>query len=265
METNTKKYSLAFKMTVAVSFVVMVIINAIANIIPINNITTGEVSDSYPNLFAPSGVTFSIWGVIYLLLTLYCLYQFGIFQKKAVLDTPLYYRVGTLFIISSVTNAAWIFAWHYKALELSLVLMLIILISLILINSVLVKADLTVKDKTFLRLPFSIYYGWITVATIANVTAYLVEAGWDRFGLSEVFWTIAIITSGLLIGGFTAIINKDIPYILVFIWAYTGIIIKHISVLGFNSAYPSVIIAASVAITLLIVETVYIVIKIRKI
>lgn len=265
METNTKKYPFAFKITVITSFVIMVAVNAFANILPINGISTGEVSDSYPNLFAPAGITFSIWGVIYLLLALYSLYQFGIFQKKAVLDTPLYNKTGTLFVITSIANAAWIFAWHYKALALSLVLMLIILVSLASINTLLIKADLTVKDKIFIKLPFSIYFGWITVATIANVTAFLIDIGWERFGLSEIFWTIVIILTGLLIGGLTAYINRDIPYALVLIWAYAGIIIKHVSDTGFNLAYPSVMITVTVAITLFIVDIVYIIIKMRKI
>ncbi len=264
MEINTNKYTFAFRITVVTAFVVMVVINALASILPINNISTGEVSDSYPNLFAPAGITFSIWGVIYLLLALYCMYQFGIFQKNAVIDTPLYHKTGSFFIISSIANAAWIFAWHYGALALSLVLMLIILISLILINSFIGKADLTKKDKFFLKLPFSIYYGWITVAAIANVTAFLVDMGWNRFGFREAFWTIAVVAAGLLIGGITAMINKDIPYALVLIWAYSGIIIKHVSVSGFNSQYPSVIIAVSVAITLFVVDIVYIFIKSRR-
>ncbi|MFA5341536.1 MAG: tryptophan-rich sensory protein [Clostridia bacterium] len=265
METNTNKYPFAFKISVVTAFVVMVVVNSLANILPINKVTTGQVSDSYPNLFAPAGITFSIWGVIYLLLALYCLYQFGIFQKKAVLNTALYYKTGSLFIISSIANAAWIFAWHYGALALSLVLMVMILISLILINYLLNKADLTNKDKFFLKLPFSIYYGWITVAAIANITAFLVDMGWNRFGLREAFWTITVVIAGLIIGGITAMVNKDIPYTLVLIWAYSGIIIKHVSQSGFNSQYPSVIIAVSVAITLFVVDIVYIVIKSRRI
>jgi len=265
METNTKSYSFAFKIAVVTAFVIMVVINALANILPINGISTGAVSDSYPNLFAPAGITFSIWGVIYLLLALYCLYQFGIFQKNTLIDTPLYTKIGMIFIITSLANAAWIFTWHYGALALSLVLMLIILLGLIFINNLLAKADLTLKDKFLLKLPFSIYYGWITVATIANVTAFLVDLGWNRWGFREVFWAIIAIGAGLVIGGLTALVNRDVPYALVLIWAYAGIVIKHVSVTGFNNQYPQVIIACSVAITLFVVDLIYIVIKNRKV
>lgn len=261
METKTKKYTFAFKVTVITAFVIMVLVNALANILPINGIATGAVSDSYANLFAPAGITFAIWGVIYLLLALYTLYQFGIFQRNAEINISLYKKVGALFILSSLVNAVWIFAWHYDFQLVGLILMFVILICLILINRLLSKADLSTKDKFLLKLPFSIYYGWITVATIANVTVYLTSIGWNRWGFREVVWTIVIMAVGALIGWFTGLINRDIPYVLVLIWAYVGIIIKHVSLTGYASEYTSVIIAASMAITLFLVDIVLIAIR----
>ena len=196
--TNGKN-SAGIKILTSIAFLVMVTVNALANILPIGGVGTGEVSDSYPNLFAPAAITFSIWGVIYLLLAMYTLYQIGLFHKK---DAPgkggLINRISTLFMFSSFTNTAWIFAWHYKIIWASLVLMAALFIFLMLINLELKRHELTAREKVFVRLPFSVYFGWITVASIANVTTFLVSVGWDGFGLSEVFWTVAVIAVGAI-------------------------------------------------------------------
>jgi len=250
---------------VTITFILMVSVNALANILPIGGITTGEVSDSFPNLFAPAGITFSIWGVIYLLLGFYTLYQLGLFQKDKATDPELLKRVGNLFAFSSLMNSIWIFCWHYNVISLSLVLMLLILVSLITIHLVLKRTPMTRKEWFFIRLPFSIYFGWITVATIANVTAVLVTLGWGGWGLSEPVWTSTLIIIGTLIGITTAILAKDIPYVATLIWAFTGILIKHTSASGFNRAYPVVIITVQGALVLLTATFVIVlVMKIRQ-
>ncbi|MGO1368662.1 MAG: tryptophan-rich sensory protein, partial [Senegalia sp. (in: firmicutes)] len=143
------------KVSVIITYIAMIATNALANILPINGLTTGEVSDSFENLFAPAGLTFSIWGLIYLLLGLYSLYQAGLFRDNN-RRVKLLNSVGIIFSISSIANAAWIFSWHYKVLSLSILLMLVILISLI---TIVKKIN---KEKLFISLPFSIYFGWIT-------------------------------------------------------------------------------------------------------
>jgi len=221
------------------SFILMVTVNALANILPINGITTGGVSDLYPNLFAPAGVTFAIWGLIYLLLAIFVIYQLGLFKGY---DTKAIVKlIGGYFIISSLSNTAWIFSWQYKIIPLSMILMLVILGCLIRINININSIELTSKEKLFVKLPFSVYFGWITVATIANATTTLVSLGWNGWGLSEQIWTIAIISIGLIIGMATALKNKDIPYGIVIFWAYLGILIKHISSSGFSGEYTSII------------------------
>lgn len=236
---------------VTITFVLMVTINALANILPIAGITTGEVSDSFPNLFAPAGITFSIWGVIYLLLGLYTLYQLGLFQKKEATDPALLKQVGGFFAFSSIINAIWIFCWHYNAIFISVILMLLILLSLMAIYQILKKRAMNAKEWFFIRLPFSIYFGWITVATIANITALLVIMGWGGWGLSEAVWTSTLIIIGTLIGMTTAILAKDIPYVATLIWAFAGILIKHNSASGFNKAYPVVIYTVQGALVIL--------------
>lgn len=230
------------KVSVAVTFVLMIVVNALANILPINGIGTGTVSDSYQNLFAPAGVTFSIWGIIYLLLAAYTLYQIGYFQDKiSETKAKLMDRVGIVFSLSSIANTIWIFTWHYMNISLSMLLMLAILGCLIYINRLIQAAELDRREKLFISLPFSVYFGWITVATIANATILLVSIGWDGFGLSEPVWTVIILLVGLLIGTVTLLKNRDYAYGLVLTWAYLGILIKHTATDGFNYSYFSVV------------------------
>jgi len=238
----------------------MIVINILANLIPINGVTTGQVSASYPNLFTPAAYTFSIWGLIYLLLGLHTLYQLGFFRKEncSSVTNDLLSSVGFYFSLSSISNAAWILSWHYKMIPLSVIFMIIILICLILINQCTSKNKLNCKDAFFIRLPFSIYFGWITVATIANITVLLVSWGWNGFGLSDVLWTIIILFTGVIIGIVTTIKNKDIAYVLTLIWAYNGILVKQMSPSGFAGQYMSIIYTVLFCIAMLIISGVYV-------
>lgn len=256
------KNKLLLKVYVAIAFVGMVVVNYLAQLLPINGVTPGQVSDSMPNLFAPAGLTFSIWGLIYLTLAGFTVYQFGFGRKTeepAALD-----RVRWVFIISSLANIAWIFSWHYGNIVLSLIMMLAILVSLIVINRTLDREHLGSTEKILYRLPFSLYFGWITVATVANVTALLVRLGWDRFGWSEQAWMIVILLVAMAIGTITMITRHDIAYGLVLIWAYTGILIKHVSPGAFNGAYPAVIGTVIACLAVYAASEVYTIARMRK-
>jgi len=252
------KQSNSIKILVLITYLAMVIVNGLANALPINGMITGDVSDSYPNLFAPTGITFIIWGVIYLLLAGHTAYQLGLFRKdKEAVNTELFNKVGLLFSISSLANVGWIYAWHYNVIPLSMVFMLVILICLILINLQINKADLNQNEKLFVKLPFSVYFGWITVATIANVTVLLVSLDWNRFGISEVVWTIAILLIGMLIGAVTTLKNRDVAYGLVLVWAYIGILIKHLRAVDFNFNYPTVVYTVVASLVLLVLAILF--------
>lgn len=259
-----KKNFTPIKIITMSSFLIMILVNALANILPINGVGTGQVSDSYKNLFAPAAITFSIWGVIYFLLAGYTLYQNGFFINKTKDRAELLKKVGIYFSVSSLVNAAWIFAWHYYLIGLSMIFMIIILICLIIINNEIKKEDLSLKEKIFIRLPFSVYFGWITVATIANATALLVGLGWNGFGVSQQIWTVVVIIVGFVIGTATMLRNNDIAYGLVIVWAYLGILIKHLSTNGFAGRYSEVIISTGVCIVLIIIVQVYLFVSGRK-
>lgn len=258
-------YGAVFKGITALAFLIMVTVNALANILPINGMNTGMISEVYPNLFAPAGLTFSIWGVIYFLLACYVLYQLGFFQKGNEASAPqLLKTISIYFILSSLFNAAWIFAWHYLQIPISMLLMIGILICLIQINKHIQEKQLSKKEKFFLKLPFSIYFGWITVATIANATVLLVSMGWDGFGISEAVWASIIIVVGMIIGGARFLKDKNMAYGLVLIWAYLGILIKHLSQSGFNGRYPLVIMAVVACLLLFIAAEIYLLVSSKK-
>jgi len=266
-----KKLS-SISIIVLITYVAMVAVNGLANVLPINGMITGDISDSYPNLFAPTGITFIIWGVIYLLLAGHTAYQLGLFRKEGEeVKTALLKEVGTLFAISSVANIAWIFSWHYKIIPLSMLLMLVILVCLALITIRINKEKLTANEKIFIRLPFSVYFGWITVATIANATTLLVDKLGSPvylLGISEVVWTVIILLVGLLIGVVTILKYRDVPYGMVIVWAYLGILIKHVMDKplpnGFNSQYPAVIVTVVISLVVLVVTLVYTQLKSKK-
>jgi len=233
------------KFFVAGTFVAMVVVNGLANSLPINNRSTGQISDAYPNLFAPAGVTFSIWGLIYLLLAGYVGYQF---TKAGLCQADLIGKINRLFIVTSLANISWIFAWHYDYIGLSVGLMTILLVSLIKIADLLGAKQFNSGEKLFIRAPFGVYFGWITVATIANITVFLVSIGWNGFGLADFVWTSIILLVGSLIGILRMLKDNHIAYGLVLIWAYLGILLKHLSAGGFQGQYPSIIITTIVCI-----------------
>jgi len=212
-------------------FLGTVAINALANILPINGVMTGELSDLYPNLFVPAGLTFAIWGLIYVLLAIFVLYQLIPSVRRDAQKIDFVQRIGPLFFISCLANIGWIFAWHYKIVPLSLVLMLILLGCLLAIYLRLNigKSEATKAEKYSVHLPFSVYLGWITIATIANVTALLVNINWNTWGLGEQFWAVAVIIVGIAIALSVLFTRKDIYYCLVVGWALLGILLKRLS------------------------------------
>jgi hypothetical protein len=236
-----KRTGFAVNAVTSFAFLLMVTVNTLANIVKFNGVTTGQVSDDFPNLFAPAGITFAIWGVIYFLLAAYTAYQLGLFRPKGEnARDSLFQKVGWIFSVSSLANAIWIFAWQYYSIALSMLLMAVILICLIWINLVIKKEQLTTREKFFIRLPFSVYFGWITIATIANATTLLASLDWNGFGLPQQFWAGLMLGIGMLIGTTVMMVNRDKAYGLVLIWAYIGILIKHVSATGFMGLYPAV-------------------------
>jgi hypothetical protein len=234
--------NLIIKIIAIITYIAMIIVNFLANSLPINNRSTGVISDAYPNLFAPAGITFSIWGLIYLLLAGYLIYQVISLRKKINHKKErILKQINILFMFTSIANISWIFAWHYDFIGLSVLIMAVLLTLLIKIADIIRVEKMSSQEKLFISTPFSIYFGWITVATIANITVFLVSVGWNGFGIADFIWTSIILMVGALIGILRMIKNKNIAYGLVLVWAYSGILLKHISTNGFNAQYPIII------------------------
>lgn len=213
------------KSILGLGFVGMLVMNYLANALPLNNRNTGEISDLYPSYFTPSGFTFSIWGVIYILLSIVTI-RF-IITPQSDFFNQYQEKFMYLFFATTIFNALWLLAWHYDYMVLSTVVMILLFISLIWIAFFL--PNLSVLTKT----TFSIYAGWISIALIANITITLVKLQVPIFTNHEAFWYISITCVGLLIGVASLVITKNFPYFLVYIWAYFGIFMKHLSQNGY--------------------------------
>lgn len=248
------------KFLVLFAFILMVGMNGLANALPINGITTGELSDAYPNLFTPAGLTFSIWGLIYLLLGIYTVYLF-LRKETSKEKNETFNEINKLFIFNALLNASWIVAWHYEYIFVSLIIMIGLLVSLIKIADTINSAKLTRNEKLVTKAPFGIYFGWITIATIANITVFMVDLGWNGFGLPDPTWMIIILVAGVIIAAVRALKDKNIFYALVPVWAYIGIYIKHTSEVGFNNMYPQVISSIVISLTVLLVLNGYLLIS----
>jgi hypothetical protein len=221
-------------------FIAVIIINTLANTLPIAGKTTGELSAQYPNLFVPAGFTFSIWGLIYLLLLCFTFYQGRDLFRREKKSASLHEKIGICFFMTCLFNIGWIFAWHYELVLLSVIIMIFLLLTLMKIYLALdIRGsgfrcspdhvrNYTTPEKLFVHIPFSIYFGWITIATAANITAFLVHSGWNRFGLSEPFWLLTLLAVCILIVIAVLFRRKDIYFALVGIWAFIGILASHL-------------------------------------
>jgi hypothetical protein len=224
----TPQKSKIMNLVAAMTFFLALLLNGLANILPINGLGTGVISDTYENYFAPSGFTFSIWAVIYSLLAGYVVWRLKNLQPSE--DNPnnrFLYRVDIAFSISSLANALWILAWHYLSFYLSFVLMVVILISLAYINLQFKK------DQHISTIPFRVYFGWIIVATVANITTMVVADSnsftwlWNGEKGSEQLITIIILSITILLGNVIIFRQKD-PFVGgVIIWALIGIFARH--------------------------------------
>jgi hypothetical protein len=208
-----------------VSFALTVLVNSLAGGTTIlGGKLTAEISDANPTLITPAGYVFSIWGIIYILLGIFVVFQALPSQREKGYQE----RIGWLFVLSSMANIAWLFLWQFGHLSLSIVLMFLLLATLIAIYLRLNvgKSVVPLREKLGVHLPFSVYLGWITIASIANVAVTLVSVGWDGFGIGQETWAFLIVIIALLITLLVIATRKDVAYGLVVIWALLGIAVK---------------------------------------
>lgn len=211
------------------ALILTLVVNWAANALPLNGITTGEVSDSIPSYFTPAGYVFAIWGVIYLGLTAFVIYQALPGQR----ENPRFRAIGWGFVFSCLANSAWIFAWHYGYFALSILIMGALLLFLLGIYERLGTGQFpapTRQEFWFARAPFSLYLGWITVATIANAATVLFTTRWNGFGIGYSGWTYIMLAVAVVLGVLVAWRTRDRIYIGVLLWAFIGIAVKQAAV-----------------------------------
>jgi len=210
-------------LTVAV-FIVTVAINAAANALPINGQLTAEISDRFRVFVIPAGYVFAIWGLIYVLLGAFTVDQ----ARPSRAADPTLRRLGWLPALTGVLNSIWVLLFQYEVFVLTVPVMLALLGTLIRINAITFadRARLRGTWAWTVRIPFSVYLGWITVATIANIAQTLDAVGFDGFGVQPEHIASAVLLVGIAITATFVWRFADVPYGLVIVWAYAGIVVK---------------------------------------
>jgi hypothetical protein len=234
------------QLIVIITTIATLTVNVLANALPINNLTTGEISDRFKVYFVPAGYVFSIWGLIYLGLIAFTIFQALPSQR----ENPRLRAVGWWVAVGGLANIAWIFLWQYLQFPPTLVAMLVLLATLLVtyVRLEIGRSAVSAAEKWAVRLTFSIYLGWITVATVANITDVLDYLKWDHFGIAPEIWMSIILAAVLVIAALMNFTRRDVAYAMVILWALAGIAVKFAAVPAV--AIPTWITFGLVALTL---------------
>ena len=207
-----------------VTVLIALTVNILAPILPLNGQNTGEISDRFQVYFVPAGYVFAIWFLIFVGWLAFAIYQFLPAQK----ENPRLRRLGYVFAISNIANASWLFAWHYNFFGLSVLIMLSLLGLLIAsyLRLDVNGASVSRSERWAIDIPFGIYLGWITVATVANITSWLYSINWSAFGISAPIWAVIMIMVASVVGLLMTLARKDAAYMFVLVWSFIGIAVK---------------------------------------
>jgi benzodiazapine receptor len=229
------------------SVILALTVNVLAIALPLNGQNTGEISDRFKVFFVPAGYVFAIWSVIFVGWIAFAVYQSLPAQK----EIPRLRRLGYLFALSGVFNAAWLFCWHYNQFGLS-VLVMLTLLSLLIASYLKLnvgREPVSALERWCVDIPIGVYLGWITVATVANVTDYLYLIGWNGFGLAPQVWAVIMLLVASLLGALMAVTRQDAGYVFVLVWAFIGIAVKQSAEpLVANSAWVLALVALGLAV-----------------
>ncbi|PMC40216.1 tryptophan-rich sensory protein [Bacillus sp. UMB0899] len=241
-----------YRMLNVIGIIIVLTVNYLANALPIGGQTTGEVSDKVFTLFTPAGYAFAIWGLIYFLLIIWVARQF--FTNDVQKEN--YRKIGVWFFLNAILNSLWVIVFQYEYFNISIFIMIGILLTLIIIYRIIQHLH---NVTWFMRFPFSIYIGWISVATIVNVFVIFEANGIEQlFGINEQGWAMVIQICGAVLGVILTLTQNDITYSLVFIWAYNAILME-------QRDYPTIVTTSMAAVVILVIGIVIQIIKrIRK-
>jgi translocator protein len=241
------------QLVTVVTYVATVAVNGAAVAIPLGGVTTAELSDRFPVPIVPANYVFSIWSAIYLLVLGFTIWQ-ALPSRR---EDPTLRRLGYLPALTGVLNTAWVLLWQYQVFALTVPVMLALLITLIAIWLRLREGSTAAAPAAqgwLVALPFSVYLGWITVATIANITQMLCLAGFRGEIMPAELWAVALLAVGLGITSILVLRGRDVPYGAVISWAYAGIAAK-------RSAVPLVPVVAAGGAALVLVMIGFVVVR----
>ncbi len=236
------------QISVVVTVLITLVVNGLANALPLNGQNTGQISDRFNVYFVPAGYVFSIWGLIYIGLIAYAIYQALPSQRQ----NPRLRATGWWIVLGGLANSAWIFLWHYNQFPVTLVAMLVLLATLIVtyLRLGIGRKTVSTGERWAVHLPFSIYLGWITVATTANISDVLDFVKWDRFGIAPEIWMGIVLAAVLIIVVLMNFTRRDVAYAAVILWALAGISARQVSITAV--VIPTWITFGLVALTLVI-------------
>ncbi|MDY7393759.1 tryptophan-rich sensory protein [Aureibaculum sp. 2210JD6-5] len=225
---DSLKKQQTFSIINSLSVLIAIGVNYYSQVYKINGNTVGRLSDEYANLFTPAGYAFSIWGLIYLGLIVFSTFQiYQTFKLKKKVDFIV--QTNYWFALTNLANAAWIIAWLNEYTLLSVLIMFVMLFSLvkIILNTNMERWDAPKKIIAFYWWPICLYSGWIAVATIANVSAYLAKIEWTRLGLSEIQWTIIMILIATFLNIIMIYKRNMREFAAIGVWALLAIFVRH--------------------------------------
>lgn len=237
----------------ALSVIIALTVNILASALPLNGQNTGEISDRFLVYFVPAGYVFAIWGIIYIGWIAFAIYQFLPAQK----ESPRLRNLDYLFAVSGLFNAAWLVCWHYNLFGLSVLVMLTLLALLIAsyLKLNVGRTPVANAEKWSVDIPFSIYLGWISVATVANISDWLYLVNWNGFGIAPQAWAAIMIAIASLLGILMTITRRDSGYTFVLAWSFAGIALKQANVLLVaNAAWGGAVLALGLAVYSIIIR-----------
>lgn len=224
----------------------------LADLIPYNGISTFEASKKISIYFQPARFTYSIWLLIFLGLIVFTIYQALPAQK----ENLTLRKIGWWYVTGIAALTAWMFFLHYESYLLLTLMMIILLITLLVIYE---KLGIGIENvsrgmKLLVHLPFSVYLGWITMATIGNVSNYLTITGWNGFGINPKIWVVVMMVVTIVIAELTAFNRQDLAYLAVFVWSFIGIAVNH---KGVSPIFEAACVSAGIVIVITTVTIIF--------
>jgi len=253
---NERSEKLFIRSTTVIIYILMIVVNALANFTKFNGVSTSEITAKFDTLLTPLGLTFLVWIIIYVLMGIYTIYQWQIIKVKRHERSDLLTNINIYFNISSASNTIWIISWHQEMIWLSLINMIVLFVSLMRIMKLIKWEDalkpFTKEENIKIKYPFSIYFGWITMALLINIFVFLRSISWVGFGISSEIGSILFLLTGLYFSVINIFRYESLTYGITILWALIGIFTRHININGYHLMYPGIIMVIFVSIIVLI-------------